>query len=532
MIQNDKENISLKQLLVDYIHQWKYFATAFGISILLAAAYLLLVPKTYEIAAKVELRPDQPLGGTNGGNLNGMSGILKSFGLGSSSSSLTIDDETAKFMSVSLLEKAVLQLGLQVNYAKPFAYKYNMYNVPLALSADSATNRNLWEAIDFNINILSESDIRVSVKSTKNEYEFSFTALPATIKIGEGIFMLSVKELQHYPYKVKATYQPARWVAEELSESLSIDEYSKSSNVLELGYRDYEKQRGIDLLNTLIVLYNQQEGENKKREGESSTRFLDERLNSVITDLNATELTLEAYKLEHQITDIEYDMQFYSAQMKELQMKIIDLEAQANVIELLDAYIKDPENRYNLVPSLLSTGQSSDKNSPILLYNDALLERESILLTSKADNPLLEKSERQIEQLRQSVFRSIENARQSLELTISDLKTKEKSILAKMGSIPSVEKGYMDIKRKQEIYQAVYLILLQKKEEIALNSGDWHQRARTIEAVYAKKRPVAPRKLYAAIGMLMFTIIVPVGCLFVKNHAKELLEAYKDSCKK
>ena len=108
MIQNDKENISLKQLLVDYIHQWKYFATAFGISILLAAAYLLLVPKTYEIAAKVELRPDQPLGGTNGGNLNGMSGILKSFGLGGSSSSLTIDDETAKFMSVSLLEKAVL----------------------------------------------------------------------------------------------------------------------------------------------------------------------------------------------------------------------------------------------------------------------------------------------------------------------------------------------------------------------------------------------------------------------------------------
>ena len=86
-------------------------------------------------------------------------------------------------------ECAVLQLGLQVNYAKPFAYKYNMYNVPLALSADSATNRNLWEAIDFNINILSESDIRVSVKSTKNEYEFSFTTLPATIKIGEGIFI-------------------------------------------------------------------------------------------------------------------------------------------------------------------------------------------------------------------------------------------------------------------------------------------------------------------------------------------------------
>ena len=110
MIQNDKENISLKQLLVDYIHQWKYFATAFGISILLAAAYLLLVPKTYEIAAKVELRPDQPLGGTNGGNLNGMSGILKSFGLGNSSSSLTIDDETAKSVVLEALDEALVGL--------------------------------------------------------------------------------------------------------------------------------------------------------------------------------------------------------------------------------------------------------------------------------------------------------------------------------------------------------------------------------------------------------------------------------------
>ena len=48
--------------------------------------------------------------------------------------------------------------------------------------------------------------------------------------------------------------------------------------------------------------------------------------------------------------DIEHDVQFYVEQMKELQTKLIELEAQSNVINMMDEFVKDPANKYNLVP--------------------------------------------------------------------------------------------------------------------------------------------------------------------------------------
>ena len=52
--------------------------------------------------------------------------------------------------------------------------------------------------------------------------------------------------------------------------------------------------------------------------------------------------------------DIEHDVQFYVEQMKELQTRMIELQAQMNVLDVMGAYVKDPANKYNIVPSLLS----------------------------------------------------------------------------------------------------------------------------------------------------------------------------------
>ena len=146
------------------------------------------------------------------------------------------------------------------------------------------------------------------------------------------------------------------------------------------------------------------------------------------------------------------------------------------------------------------------------------MPREKILQTSKNDNPLIGKVNKQVDQLRASVFLSIENAKKSSSLTLLDLRSKEKAILDKMESVPSVEKEYVDFKRQQEIYQAVYLILLQKREEIALSINNQRDRARIIDAAFVKQRPVAPRKLFAVLGILAFTLILPVGVLFIKEQ--------------
>ena len=100
-----------------------------------------------------------------------------------------------------------------------------------------------------------------------------------------------------------------------------------------------------------------------------------------------------------------------------------------------------------------------------------------------------------------------------------------------MGNVPQQERDYVDLKRQQEIYQGVYWVLRQKQEEIKLTLGEGKERARIIDEPYIKSGLVAPRKLYAAIGIILFTMLASMGWLagkwFVLSIWKDLKVALK-----
>ena len=74
-------------------------------------------------------------------------------------------------------------------------------------------------------------------------------------------------------------------VAEDLSEAINIEEYSKTSNTIELLYSDHNKNRGKDLLNTLLRQYNEQANLVKRKDGNKSQSFLDQRIDGIIDQL-------------------------------------------------------------------------------------------------------------------------------------------------------------------------------------------------------------------------------------------------------
>jgi uncharacterized protein involved in exopolysaccharide biosynthesis len=121
----------------------------------------------------------------------------------------------------------------------------------------------------------------------------------------------------------------------------------------------------------------------------------------------------------------------------------------------------------------------------------------------------------------------IENAQKSTAATLESLKLKEKQLFSKMKTIPEKERDYRSYSRDQEILQGLYLMLLQKREETVLSLSKQNDRARVIEPAYVKKKPLGPRKLYAAIGMFVLTLVIPVGYLFAKDLFVSLKEEYK-----
>lgn len=514
----DKEVVSLRKIIVEYAYHWKMFLFFFLMSVIASILYLSFYPTTYEIMARIQLQDDKNLGTTSLG-MGEAAGLMKSFGFGSVGSSvITMDDELAKLLSNDLLKTVVADLGLNVIYKKPYSYKYKMYkNMPVLLTPDSIANMSLNTKVSFHLDIDKTGKVKLRMESEDQIDNMVFDTLPASFVFNGYGYSLAYKDLNKRPFSQDIDVLPASWVAEDLSEELLIEEYSKNSNIIEFTCQDYEIDRGKDLLNKLIYLYNLKETELKKLEGEESMNFLDLRIREVVAELNNVESMIEQYKTKNSMTDLEFDIPFYVEQMKDLKTKMIELEAQNRLIGFLDDYVNDPKNKYSLIPALLATGEG-EKSSPIAIYNETLLERERIMQSSKADNPLIAQINKQVDQLRASVFLSIKNAQKGVALTLADLKSKEDAILAKMGKVPSLEKEYIDYKRNQEIYQAVYLVLLQKREEIALSINNMRDRGRIVDHAFVKQRPVAPRRLFVAIGILACTLIFPVLMLFIKSQ--------------
>lgn len=524
----DNETISLKKIIINYVRQWKLFVIAAIISLILAIIYLVWYPKTYEVMARLQIQEDKELGSGSIG-LGEAAGLMKSFGLGGrTGTAIIIDDERVTLFSNRLLKEMILKLGINVTYQKPYSFVKLYDESPLLVVPDSLTQANLNEGVSFVVKSKKDGSVTIKMKDTGETY--SFVSLPAQLKVAQGVFNLSYRQVTdvNEPFNLEVTVSPASWIAEDLESAFTIEEFSKSSNTIELLYTDHNKKRGMDMLNVLMDEYNKRASGIKRKESQEAMDFLDSRIDSVIQDLNSIELTIESYKTKNKMTDIEHDVQFYVDAVKDLRQKIMELETQQHIIVLLDSYVKDPKNKYNLIPAMLSVGEG-EKGGAITIYNEALIERDRLKKSTKSDNPLLEVATEQVDKLRESVFLAIDNANKSVGFVLSDLKKQEQEIFKKMGNVPSYEREYLNLKRQQEILQGVYLILLQKKEEIALSLGQEKDKGYILDRAFVKKKPIAPRKLYAGLFMIVFTLIVPVFYLFGKEQIIALVKEYKNN---
>lgn len=524
----DNESIGLKAIIIKYLLHWKLFVGVFILTFIPAILYLVLYPRTYEMYSSIQIQEDKEMSGGSFG-LGEASGLMKSMGLGSMSvGAVSIEDEMVTLSSMAILKKVVSDLGLQAEYRQPYSFHKLYENIPFVLKADKETDERLQEEVEFKVSV-NKGKVRVKTKArSTGKSKFEFASLPATITLPQGVFTLDYTNgKENLPYnKVNITYRPALWVAEELADEVYIEDFSKTSSVIELSYQDHELKRGVNLLNSLIDNYNKTSLSYKKSEGIKMVDFLDLRIDSITGALLDIEKDIAVYKTAHKLTDIEHDVLLYTEQMKELQIRLIELEAQSHVIKMMDDFVKDPANKYNLVPSLIT--QESEKG-PISTYNEVLVERARVIQNSNISNPLVATLTEQADQLRSSVFLSISNAQAGVQLAIANIKQKEKEIYAKMGSFPEQEKSYRDLVRQQEIYQGIYLILLQKREETALNAGVDRDKAKVVDPPFVRSTPVGPRKLFALIGMMIFTILIPVIYLFCKEQYQSLKQSYKDA---
>ena len=530
---DDREAVGLRPIIAGYLRQRTVILVSAIISLVAAIIYLLVYPKTYEVMARIQIQDDASMMASGGIGLGDAAGVMKTFGLGglSSGSGVSIDDEISTLRSNSLMRKMVARLGLYAEYQRPLSFIKLYGEEPVHVICDSTTLDALDDKVEFRLTATDRDGVTIKAKADGKKETFHFDGFPAEVRLHGKTFRFErVKQragASNGDVKLDITVYPPRWVAEKAADDFLIEDYSKSANIIELSCTDYERRRAKDMLNVLIDYYNQEAYDYKKAQSDVSLVFLNERIAHVMDELEKVERNIERYKAANKITDVEYDIQYYAEYMRDLKGRMIEAETQANMIAMMDAFVKNPANRYKLVPSLLTSGAAETEGSAIYLYNQALLEREKAIHNSNEQNPMVASLTTQVDRLRETVFQSINNAQQSMQLTRRALEKQERELLDRMGSVPVQERIYVDYKRQQEILQGVYLILLQKREEISLALGQKTDRAKIVDTAFVKAKPVAPRKVFALAGFIVLTLVLSIGWIVCRDQYRLLRKEMK-----
>lgn len=509
---NSYKQSGIVSLLIDYVKNWKLFAISLVVCVGLAGLYLIVKNPEFKVNANVLIKEDSKSGGLAASMMKSMP-----FGDVLSVGGSVVDDEIEVISSYSILRGAVKELGLNVSCSKGFLKKKNYYkDSPLSITpkiADMADT--LRYAIEMKISISKEGIAKVKAYSMDELVGEAKSAFPVNLTTVFGNFTIDTTSFfdASKSRKYELLYGGYGSATEALMRNVDISLASKKANVINLTMEDEIPERGKDILNSIISHYNSYGIEEKNLVSERTAVFLQQRIDILEKDLTLIEKTVERYKEDNQLTDIESEAKIILDRSSDFKERLISAETQFSVISIIEDFLEAPENKYAVVPMSLGIEEESAVES-LLAYNELLMERLKLLRSTKPGNPMIESMNEQVDATRQSVLMTIQSIKRGIEYARDDLRDQEKYFMDRIKGMPKQEREYIEIKRQQEIKQALYLYLLQQQEDNALKLAMENPKAQIIDNAYVNTRPVKPMKLLVAAAALLFAVMLPVFYLY------------------
>lgn len=300
--------------------------------------------------------------------------------------------------------------------------------------------------------------------------------------------------------------------------SLTVAASGKQSTIINLFFKDEVPQRGVDILNHLILAYNKASIDDKNALASNTLAFIEERLRYIEQELDSVEYSLQQYRTKEKVVNISTQGQLYLSTVGANDQKISDFSMQLAVLSQVDSYIRGKDKKGNMVPSALVV------NDPILsqllesLYATEL-QVEKLRKTTPENNPLLVSLVDQIDKLRQNISENIKNQRHNLLIGRENLNATNNKFNSILKTIPQKERELLEINRQQSIKNNIYTFLLQKREEMALSHASAVSDSRIVDIAESRDWPVSPNK--KTIYMVFILMSIALGVLIVA--LKELL---------
>lgn len=514
------ESVNIRELLNKYAFHWPVFFVGLLICMLGAFFYLRYAEPVYVVNSILLIKDDKKGGMPKGADLLNE---LDFFG-----SSKVVDNEIEILKSKTLMSKVIDRLNLTVDYRVEGRVINSDVYATKPIDIGVVQMDSTWYGKSLILSFPSRNQYLLEDPETGVKVKGLFNTLQRN---KFGIYKITPNE--HFSnWKEKqltiTIYDPQVVLNNSLT-ALNVGLASKQSTVLNLGFETIVPQRGKDILNTLIQVYNEAALADKNRTTQSTIQFIDERLKLISGELTDVERDVESFKSSRGLTDLTSDAQLYLENVKVNDAKINEVELQLSVIKDVQRYVNSDSPQEKL-PSTLGI------NDPVLLgqitqLGELQLKRDQLLATTQSGNPLLEPIVKQIETTRAGILANVQNITKSLTNTKKELQGNSNQYQGSIKQLPGQERQFISIKRQQTIKESLYLYLLQKKEEAALSYASAVADSRIVDPAFAANNPIKPKKQLVYLMALALGLFLPVVYIYGRELFNNKVEGSSDLAK-
>ena len=545
-----RSRIDMKYLLQLFTSHKKWFALSVVSCLFLGAAYVYFTRPAYSILGKMIVIDRRQ---SSSSSITASSALLNQLPAGLTSSlnlnRSTNSENEKEILKTRLLSKDVVEeLGLytEIRQQKFLKSRLLYKNQPVDVTVSPEILQTMDENLPLKVYRISltidksdagytvEGILRKGKKKVEIE-EQTFAKLPAVVHTEIGDLTLTEKilpdEEDRKPflkdYRLKVTITPPSVVAKSFSKRLAVALASKkATSVIHISLQDESILRGIDFVNSLVAHYNNRSNQERQEEAAKNEEFINGRIAKIDQELGLTDADWEKVKKQYQVTDPKVDAEEVIGKKSSYETQIVNFGVQQQLLDYLSEYVNDPTNRYELIPVNVGV-YSGDAVSMITRHNQLVNDRKMLLKSVTEQSNQVKLTTQLIDELHPVIQTAFKRDRESLLLRKRVAEREYNRYMSRVENAPEQERSMTEVSRQRNIKQSVFVALLQKREQVAMELANTVDKGRLIDETQWIKK-TKPKTLIAILLSPLLGLILPYVFFFARRNLKQVIESEMD----
>ncbi len=503
-INDDDQTIALKDKFRKYLAYWPWFLIGLLICFLIGFLYVRYASITYQSVAKVKIIDES----------KELDIATDPLALLEGSSKINMENEIEVLTSYRILSQVVEELNLDIEYSEVGSIKETeTWVAPITISKIKTekpleNSRTLFvEMGEGAFKVFDEDDNPLTLQPQDDG--FKIANMPLLIRPND-----TIGNTEWLSDRFEIIVLPEKEAVLELYDKLEVQATSEKSEILSISITGESVEKNEAILNTLIKKFDQDGILDRQLVNKRTVDFIDDRFVYLSGELDSIEGNKEEFKESNNLSNMAADTEMTLQKKSVAEQEVFNIQTQISLANLLKETLVN-EADFGLLPANIGL-ENNSINSLVSEYNKSVLERERLIASAGSNNPTLQVLSEQLQRTKQNIIQTVNVYVRQLRVTLGQLNQQRAQAGSMFSSLPQKEKMLRAIERQQSIKENLFILLLQKREEAAINLAVTAPTIKVVDYGLTDSDPVSPNEKIIYGISLLGGLLIPFLILFVR----------------